>query len=61
MHRRLIPALVLICLGSLFLLENLGLGGFDVGDLIRTWWPVLPILAGVNLLLRRQDGNSARR
>lgn len=58
MHRRLIPALVLIGLGSLFLLENLGVGGIDVGDLIRAWWPVLLILAGVSLLLRRCDGKT---
>ena len=55
MHRRLIPALVLIALGTLFLLDNLGLGGFDAGRLIGTWWPALLILAGVSQLLRRRD------
>lgn len=53
MHRSLIPALVLITLGSLFLLDNLGFSTFDVGHLIGTWWPLLLILAGANLLLRR--------
>ncbi len=53
MSRHLIPALVLIVLGTLFLLDNLGVVGLDVGYLISTWWPALLILAGVNLLLRR--------
>ncbi|HBK47483.1 MAG TPA: hypothetical protein DDZ67_13830 [Xanthomonadaceae bacterium] len=57
MHRP-IPALVLIALGTLFLLDNLGLAGIDAGRLIGTWWPALLILAGVNRLLRRVDGSS---
>jgi hypothetical protein len=52
MHRHLIPALVLITLGTLFLMENLGFSGLDVRNLISTWWPVLLILGGINLLLR---------
>ncbi len=59
MRRHLIPALVLIVLGTLFLLDNLGFSTFDVGHLISTWWPALLILAGVNLLLKRMDGSSA--
>ena len=46
MHRRLIPALVLIALGSLFLLDNLGLD-IDAGRLLATWWPALLNAAGV--------------
>jgi hypothetical protein len=46
MRRHLIPALVLIVLGTLFLLDNLGFSTFDVGHLIGTWWPALLILAG---------------
>ena len=50
MHRRLIPALVLIVLGTLFLLDNLGLG-IDAGRLLATWWPALLIAAGIGKLL----------
>ena len=57
MHRRLIPALVLIALGSLFLLDNLGLD-IDAGQLLATWWPALLIAAGVGKLL--PAGHAAR-
>lgn len=50
MHRRLIPAMVLIVLGTLFLLDNLGLG-VDAGRLLSTWWPALLIAAGIGKLL----------
>ncbi|MCW2036329.1 LiaI-LiaF-like domain-containing protein [Xanthomonas campestris] len=52
MHSRLIPALFLITLGTLFLLNNLGLTSMDLGGLIATWWPALLIAAGVRQLLR---------
>ena len=45
--RHLIPALILIVLGTLFLLDNLGFPGLDVRELIATWWPLLLILGGV--------------
>lgn len=60
MHRRLIPALVLIALGTLFLLDNLGVAGIDAGRLVATWWPALLILAGVAKLLRPADATTAR-
>ena len=53
MHRRLIPALVLIALGSLFLLDNLGLD-IDAGRLLATWWPALLIAAGAAGLAKRK-------
>ncbi len=46
MHRRLIPALVLIVLGCLFLLDNLGVD-IDAGRLLATWWPLALIAAGL--------------
>ncbi|AAM41841.1 hypothetical protein JH271_13365 [Xanthomonas campestris pv. campestris] len=52
MRYRLIPALFLITLGSLFLLDNLGLARFDLGNLVSTWWPAFLIAAGVRQLLR---------
>ncbi|AEO42934.1 hypothetical protein IPT12_10440 [Xanthomonas perforans] len=55
MNYRLIPALFLIVLGALFLLDNLGLAHMDVGNLIATWWPVFLIAAGVRQLLRYRE------
>lgn len=45
-------ALVLIVLGALLLLSNLGLIP-RLGPLLTTWWPLILILVGVSLLLRR--------
>ncbi|MBO9718459.1 MAG: hypothetical protein J7507_17120 [Pseudoxanthomonas sp.] len=59
MHRHLVPALVLITLGTLFLLDNLGVG-IDAGHLLATWWPVLLIVAGLGKLLRPAGEESAR-
>ena len=55
MCRRLVPALVLIVLGVLFLLDNLGIG-IDVGRVLSTWWPLALIAVGAGWLLRRGDG-----
>jgi lia operon protein LiaF len=46
-------AIVLIVLGSLFLLSNLGIIP-RLGPLFATWWPLILILVGVSLLLRRR-------
>ncbi|WP_372381877.1 LiaI-LiaF-like domain-containing protein [Xanthomonas sp. NCPPB 1068] len=59
MHYRLIPALFLIVLGALFLLDKLGLADLDVGHLIATWWPAFLIAAGVRQLLRYRDKAAA--
>jgi hypothetical protein len=55
MHRNLITAIVLITLGVLFLLNNLGYTNLSLGRLITTWWPVVLILIGIHLLLRDRD------
>lgn len=46
-------ALVLIVLGALLLLSNLGLIP-RLGALFTTWWPLILILVGVSLLWRRR-------
>ena len=47
--------LILISLGALFLLANLGLlAGVRWGDLFRLW-PVLLVIAGVDIVLRRRS------
>ena len=48
-----IVAIVLIVLGALFLLSNLGVIP-RLGALFTTWWPLILILVGVSLLLRRR-------
>ncbi|MBX3644736.1 MAG: hypothetical protein KF720_16895 [Rubrivivax sp.] len=47
-----VGAIVLIVLGALFLLSNLGLIP-RLGPLFATWWPLILILVGVSLLMRR--------
>ncbi|WP_374681444.1 LiaI-LiaF-like domain-containing protein [Accumulibacter sp.] len=44
-------AIALIVVGSLALASNLGLFDVDLGQLLRTWWPVLLILLGVGMFL----------
>jgi lipopolysaccharide export LptBFGC system permease protein LptF len=46
-------AIVLIVLGALFLLSNLGVIP-RLGPLFATWWPLILILVGASLLLRRR-------
>ena len=55
MPRNLIAAIVLITLGVLFLLNNLGYTNLSLGRLITTWWPVVLILVGLQLLLRDRN------
>jgi hypothetical protein len=47
-----IGALILIVLGVLFLLGNLGLIP-RLGPLLAQWWPVILILVGVVLLVQK--------
>lgn len=55
MKANLIPALVLIVIGVLFLLNNLGLTSLSLGEVIRTWWPAILILVGISLLFKNRD------
>ena len=47
-----IPGIVLILLGGYFLLEKQNLIP-NIGPLMRDWWPVILIVIGVTLLVRR--------
>lgn len=51
--RNLFWGLVLITLGVLFLLDNMEIATF--GFLIRTYWPVIFILWGIHVLLRKKN------
>ncbi|PPU07385.1 LiaF transmembrane domain-containing protein [Xanthomonas arboricola] len=59
MRYRLIAALFLITLGTLFLLDNLGLARIELGNLVWTWWPALLIAAGVHQVLRYRERATA--
>ena len=47
-----IGAIILIVLGTLFLLSNLGVIP-ALGPLFAQWWPLILIVVGVSLLIRR--------
>ena len=47
-----LAAIILIALGGLFLLGNLGLIP-RLGPLIAQWWPLILIVVGLSLLWRR--------
>ncbi len=47
-----VGAIVLIVLGALFLLSNLGLLP-RLGPIFAQWWPLILIVVGVAMLLRR--------
>ena len=47
-------ALVLIAVGTLFLLANFGWIP-QLGPLMHQWWPLILILVGVLILLRRRS------
>jgi Domain of unknown function (DUF5668) len=45
-------AIVLIVLGAIFLLSNLGMLP-RLGPLLAQWWPLILIVVGVSMLVRR--------
>ena len=45
-------AIVLIIVGTLFLVSNLGVIP-QLGPLLRQWWPLILIIIGVLMLVRR--------
>ena len=50
-HRRpYLGAIILITLGVLFLLDNLGIA--DFGTIISTYWPLILILIGIRIFFR---------
>ena len=45
-------AIVLIIVGALFLMSNLGLIP-QIGPLLRQWWPLILIVVGAIMLVQR--------
>src|SRR5262249_44890127 len=54
--RNLTWGFILIIIGVLVLLDNLGVA--DIGDMIHDFWPVILILWGVSVLLKKRKANS---
>jgi lia operon protein LiaF len=50
--RNLFWGILFILLGLLFLMDNMGM--VDFSELIRTYWPVIFILWGIDVLLRKK-------
>lgn len=44
-----VAAIVLIVIGSFFLLTNLGLIDISLREIFRTWWPLILIAVGIAL------------
>lgn len=51
-RRRVLWPFILIVIGVLFLLENLGVHTGSVWNAVETWWPLILIVIGADLLSR---------
>jgi lia operon protein LiaF len=47
----LIGGLIMIGLGTLFLLDRMRILDFDIGDIFHTWWPMFLIIPGLVMAL----------
>lgn len=44
-----VAAIVLVSVGTFFLLSNLGLINISLAELLKTWWPLILIAVGGSL------------
>lgn len=44
-----VAAIVLIAVGTFFLLTNLGLLHISLAELFKTWWPAILIVLGISM------------
>ena len=49
-----VAAIVLIVVGSYFLLSNLGLINISLREVISTWWPLVLIAVGVSMFAEKK-------
>jgi LiaI-LiaF-like transmembrane region len=54
MKGNIVAALLLIVIGTLFLLNNLGFTNMSVGHLVKTWWPAALVVVGLGLMFNRK-------
>jgi hypothetical protein len=52
-----VAAVVLVLVGTFFLLSNLGLIDISLAQLIKTWWPIILIAVGVSLFFAPDKPN----
>jgi lia operon protein LiaF len=52
-----VAAIVLIAIGSFFLLNNLGLINVSLAELLKTWWPLILIAVGASLFFTPRNKN----
>ena len=50
-----VAAIVLIVVGSYFLLSNLGLINISLREVISTWWPLVLIAVGITMFVVPKD------
>ena len=53
MKSNIVGPLILIAIGILFLLKNLGLTDLNLGRILSIWWPAILIAIGISLLFKR--------
>ena len=51
--RASVPGIILIVIGTILLLDHLGLWNVSLTHLITTWWPAALIVLGVSMLFKR--------
>jgi len=51
-NSNLIWGLILVIVGLVFLADNLGWADISLWRLIRDWWPLLVIWAGIDMLIK---------
>ena len=54
MNGKPVGALILIALGVIFLLKNLGIADIRIFEVLSVWWPLILIAVGVSMLLKRR-------
>jgi hypothetical protein len=52
-------AIVLVVIGAVILLRNLGMLNFNFVEVVGVWWPVVLIGLGVGLFLMPRDTSSS--
>ncbi|MDR2871208.1 MAG: DUF5668 domain-containing protein [Xanthomonadaceae bacterium] len=53
MKPHFVTASILIVVGLILLVNNLGLANLNLGKLIVTWWPAILVCVGVSMLFHR--------
>jgi len=48
------PGIILVVIGVIFLLRNLGLADIDFIPLLRTWWPLILVIAGLSMFFNQR-------